>query len=581
MSKQPIVAGNQFSNYVELIRFRAQAQANQRAVTFLPNGEKEEGFFTYADLDRRARCIAAELQARGASGERVLLVYHSSLEYVAAFIGCLYAGAIAVPIYPPRFNRNLLRLQSIVADATPQIALTSAAILNRIQPALHENNLHELSWLASDQLQDLEEHWREPSITGNTLAFLQYTSGSTATPKGVMVSHSNLLENNAMIQEELQQDSQSVTVLWLPLFHDMGLIGNLLQSFYLGSQCFMMPPEAFVVKPVRWLQAIERYEAHTSGGPNFSYDLCVNKITPEQKATLDLSCWQVAFNGAEPVRAKTLARFAEEFAPCGFRPSALYPCYGLAEATLFVSGRHRSTQPKTLTVDAAALENNTIQLATKESELTRTLVSCGHQWLDEEVAIVNPVTLTRCPMGTVGEIWVAGPHVTAGYWNRPEVTEHDFNARIADADITNSYQGPYLRSGDLGFIHEGQLYIAGRLKDLIIIGGRNHYPSDLEATVESCHADLRPAGSAAFSIEHEGEEVLAIVAEVERSSLGSVDMKGITAAIRQSIAEQHELRAHTIKLLPPGALPKTSSAKTQRHLCRTSLLDNSLNILQH
>jgi acyl-CoA synthetase (AMP-forming)/AMP-acid ligase II len=579
MNEQSIVSGSQFSTYVELLRYRAQSQANQRAVTFLPNGEKEDGFFTYAELDLRARCIAAGLQARGASGERVLLVYHSSLEYVAAFIGCFYAGAIAVPIYPPRFNRNLLRLQSIVTDATPQIALTSTAILNRIQPALHENNLHELNWLASDQLADSEESWREPTITEDTLAFLQYTSGSTATPKGVMVSHSNLLENNAMIQVGLQQTAQSVTVLWLPLFHDMGLIGNLLQSFYLGSQCFMMPPEAFVVKPVRWLQAIERYGAHTSGGPNFSYDLCVNKITPEQKVNLNLGCWQVAFNGAEPVRDRTLARFTEAFAPCGFQPSAFYPCYGLAEATLFVSGGQSSAMPKTLTVDAVALENNTIQVATEQSDLVRTLVSCGYKWLDEEIAIVDPVSLIRCAIGTVGEIWVTGPHVTAGYWNRPEVTERDFNAYISESGVTNTNhrQGPYLRSGDLGFIHEDELYITGRLKDLIIIGGRNHYPSDIEATVESCHADLRSAGSAAFSIESEGNEVLAVVAEVERSSLGSLDVKGITAAIRQSIAEQHELRVHTIHLLPPGALPKTSSAKTQRHLCRLSLLDNSLN----
>ncbi|MBD2300898.1 non-ribosomal peptide synthetase [Nostoc sp. FACHB-190] len=599
----------QFTSLVELLHWRAILKPEQKAYSFLLDGEVEASYLTYQELDRQAQSIAARLQSYGVKkGERGLLLYPPGLEFIAAFFGCLYAGVIAVPAYPPRANQSLSRLQAMVADAQATIALTTKTILANIEAQFAQyQNLQTLYLLATDNIPlDLTNSWQQPSINNNDLAFLQYTSGSTGTPKGVMVSHGNLLHNELLIQQAMQHTENTLFVGWLPLFHDMGLVGNLLQPLYLGIPCILMPPVAFLQKPWRWLQAISKYQATTSGGPNFAYDLCVRKITPEQRATLDLSSWEVAFNGAEPIRQQTLEQFSATFAECGFRRESFYPCYGMAETTLIVTGGSKLVSPVLLPVQSEALLQNQIVPGKEkageqgsrgagevegqgnkeaithkgrgfepdifgEHELgIQTIVGCGQVLQDLKIAIVNPETLTRCQPNEVGEIWVAGPSVTQGYWNQPEQTEYTFRAYLKDTQA-----GPFLRTGDLGFLQAGELFVTGRLKDLIIIRGRNHYPQDIEWSVEQSHPSLQPSGGAAFTIDVDGEEKLIIAQEVKRSFLRNLATEEVIRTIRQAVVAEHELQVYAVLLLKPGSIPKTTSGKIQRHACRTNFLAGS------
>ncbi|HEY0734645.1 MAG TPA: amino acid adenylation domain-containing protein, partial [Herpetosiphonaceae bacterium] len=561
---------------VELLRRRAEHQPDRPAYTFLSEGETAEVTLSYEQVDRRARAIAALLQGCATPGARALLLYPPGVEYICAFFGCLYAGIVAVPAYPPqsaRLERSLPRLRAIVTDCAPTIALTTAALHQRLSPALSADpDFQAITWLVADDLADQAATWREPELDGATLAFLQYTSGSTAAPKGVMVSHANLLHNQRLIRQGFGHDDHATIVGWLPLYHDMGLIGNVLQPLYLGARCVLMSPIAFLQSPIRWLQAISRYRATTSGGPNFAYDLCVRKITPEQRATLDLSSWTVAFNGAEPVRAETLDRFAAAFAECGFRREAFYPCDGLAETTLRVSGGSPAAPPIVTAFAGDELEHRRVVERGADQPGARSLVGCGQVLGDQRVVVVDPETGAACRPGTIGEIWVSGSSVAQGYWNRPEASAQTFGARLPSGD------GPFLRTGDLGFFHAGELFIAGRLKDLIIIRGRNYYPQDIELTVERSHSALRAGATAAFAVEIAGEERLIVAQEVERQHRAA-DLDAVAAAIRQAISEQHELQTHAILLLKPGSLPKTSSGKIQRHLCRLRFLDGELDAL--
>lgn len=561
------------STMVDLLRWRAEHQAHARAYTFLVDGEETGASLSYADLDRRARTIGAWLQAEGMAGERVLLLYPPSLDYIAAFFGCLYAGALAVPSYLPRANRPDSRLQAIIEDSQATIALTTTPVLDTLSSALrHTPNLERVTLIATDRLDENQASaWHQPLITPASTAFLQYTSGSTAVPKGVMVSHANLMHNLGIIQRANEHSSESRGVIWLPPYHDMGLIGGILQPLYLGCEVVLMPPMAFLQRPIRWLRAISRYRATTSGGPNFAYELCLQKITPEERADLDLSSWNVAFSGAEPVRADTLERFAAAFEPCGFRWDAFYPCYGLAEATLMVAGGMVGEPPIVRDFSGAALERHQVQAAPEGPEDAKRLVSCGKKLGALEVRIVDPQALTTCPPDRVGEIWVAGESVAAGYWNRAEETEHTFRARLSNGDA-----GPFLRTGDLGFFHDGELFVAGRLKDLIIVRGRNHYPQDIELTVERSHPMLRQGGAAAFSVDIDGEERLVVVQEVERQARHTIDAEQIARSIRQAVAEEHEVQIHAVALIKPGGIPKTSSGKIQRQLCREKFLTQRL-----
>jgi amino acid adenylation domain-containing protein len=561
------------STLVELLRYRAAYQPDRLAFTFLLDGETEAAKFTYQALDVRSRAIAAQLQTLGMSGERALLLYPPGLDYLAAFFGCLYAGVVAVPAYPPRNQRNTPRIKAILSDAQAVIALTTTAILGKVQSLMAEKmNLDVMQWLTTDDLDDsIATHWQEPFIDRNTLAFLQYTSGSTGTPKGAMLSHGNLIHNAVATYRYMEHSPDSTFVSWLPAYHDMGLIGGILQPLYGGFPCILMPPASFLQRPYRWLKAISDYQGTTSGGPNFAYDLCVHKITPEQRQTLDLSHWSVAFNGAEPIRHDTLERFAAAFAECGFRREAFYPCYGMAEATLMVSGGVQAAAPMVKTVQKAALECNQIVDADGDEEAC-TLVGCGQSIPNQQVVIAHPETLERCQPDEVGEIWVAGPSVGQGYWNRSQETAQTFQAHLAGTN-----EGPFLRTGDLGFLHNGELFITGRAKDLIIIRGRNLYPQDIELTSEHSHPSLRLGSSAAFAIAFQDEEKLVVVQEVEFRQKPNVEE--VTQTIRQAIAEVHEVQAYAVVLIKAGTIPKTSSGKIQRRACRAAFLADELEVI--
>jgi len=561
------------STLVELLTHRAECQGDERVFTFLADGEREDAHLTFAELDRQARAVAARLQARNLTGERALLLYPPGLEFIAALFGCLYAGVVAVPVYPPRRNRSLKRLEAVAADAEARVALTTGQVLARVEaPSDQTSALGRLTWLATSQVTDeTAPAWQPPQVDRDTLALLQYTSGSTGTPKGVMLSHGNLIHNSALIAAALEHTRSSSGVFWLPAYHDMGLIGGILQPLYMGRPNVLLSPMSFLQKPYRWLAAVSRYRATTSGAPNFAYELCVRKITPEERKTLDLSTWQVALNGAEPVRAETLRAFAEAFAPCGFRPEAFYPCYGLAEATLMVSGGFATRPPVVQGFQADSLAAGKAVPGEPDGGGVRPLVGCGGRLPDQQFAIVDPATGRACAEGDLGEIWVAGPSVAQGYWRKPELTEATFRARRADTG-----EGPFLRTGDLGFIHQGELFPAGRIKDLIIIRGVNHYPQDIEQTVERSHPRLRPGCGAAFVAESEGRgrQQLVVVHEVERARAAPLDE--VLHAVRRDVSAEHGLTLDAVVLLRSGSIPKTTSGKIRRHACREAFLDGSL-----
>lgn len=559
------------STLVELLRHRQRCQGDDNAFIYLVDGENEQVAITYRELDRQARAIGAWLQSQGLAGERALLLYPAGLEFVAAFFGCLYAGVVAVPVYPPRRNRSMNRIQAVADDAQAKVALTTDMVLGRVEPLIDETpHLKELTWKATCHVPaGIEDEWKSPDIDAATLAFLQYTSGSTGTPKGVVLSHANLIHNSALIAYVFEHTRSGLGVFWLPSYHDMGLIGGILQPLYVGRPNVLMSPMSFLQKPYRWLSAITRWGGSTSGGPNFAYELCVQKITPEERKTLDLSTWQVAFNGAEPVRAETMEAFCEAFEPCGFRREAFYPCYGLAEATLIVSGGFAKQAPIVRSFDAQAMASDQVVDGDPDDDDARPLVGCGQTMRDQKIVIAEPETLAECSPEKIGEIWVKGPSVAQGYWQQPEATETTFRAFLS-----NSGEGPFLRTGDLGFVHDGELFVTGRLKDLIIIHGVNHYPQDIELTVAESHPRLRPDCAAAFTVEAEGRQQLVIVQELERRQHDGLD--SICHAIRRAVSAEHDLAVDAIALIKAGSIPKTSSGKIQRHACRKAFLAGEL-----
>jgi acyl-CoA synthetase (AMP-forming)/AMP-acid ligase II len=598
---EPAVA---LSTLVELLRWRALQQPDQRTHVYLIDGEVEGDHLTHATLDRQARSIAALLQNNRADGDRALLLYPAGLEFVAAFFGCLYAGVIAVPLPLPNLaqpQRTLPRLLAVITDAQPSLVLTTSAIFANAEGLFAQApELRKLRWVATDEVPaSLAQAWRDPAVTSNTVALLQYTSGSTAEPKGVEISHGNLMHNSSYISRLFALDTTGGTVCWLPAFHDMGLTNGVIQPVYHGRPCYLMPAVAFLMQPIRWLQAISRYKATISGGPNFAYELCTRRITQEQRQTLDLASWEVAYNGAEPVRADTMQRFAATFAACGFRPGALHPCYGLAEATLLVSaGSLREEMFRTIQV--TAFEQNHVVQAHAQNEVAacgqhqtvRRLVSSGHALRDTRIVIADPESMTACAPDEVGEIWVSGPSVTHGYWNRPEETERTCRAYLKD-----TAEGPFLRTGDLGFLQDGELFVTGRLKDLIIVSGRKLYPQDIELTVEQSHPALRSGCCAAFAVDGADGEQLVVAAEIEPRYQPTtrnppdgaaralpngrlpLDIEAVVRAIRRTVAEAHDARVNTVVLLRAGRIPMTTSGKVQRHACKAGFLNGTLQSL--
>lgn len=562
---------------VAVLRWRAARQPNHLAYVYLGAGETDEQRLTYSQLDRQARQVAAALQRVAQAGDRVLVLFPSDLAFMAAFLGCLYAGMMAVPGHPPalqRPGRPATRLPWIVQDAGATVALAAAEVIATLDRRIGQaSGLTALHWLDIQQaLAAGDAPWQPPPLTPQTIAFLQYTSGSTTDPKGVMVPHSSIMANARSLQKVWEQDETTVVVNWMPLQHDGGLIGMALQALFLGAPCVLLSPTDFLQNPVRWLQAISRFRGHTSAAPNFAYDLCAQKITPGQKASLDLSSWQVAVNSAEPVRAETLTRFGAAFEPCGFRPQSFYHAYGLAEATLFVAGSRKSTAPSIFTFDPRSLEQQQVYPAAGAEAYA--LVGCGQPLSapDVELVIAQPEERTRCGPDTIGEIWFRSPSVATGYWNRPDETQQTFGAALADSGA-----GPFLRTGDLGFWHADELMILGRIKDLIIVQGRNFYPQDIELTVAASHAALQPDSGAAFGVTVAGQERLVIVQELRREFRKRQDQADeIVRAIRLAVARQHGILAYSIALIAPLSLPKTSSGKVQHQLTRRLYLDGAL-----
>lgn len=565
----------------------AMNQPEQRGFTFLTDGINEVATLTYAELDHQSREIAVMLQRILNPGDRVLLMYPAGLEFVSAFFGCLYAGVIAVPAYPPQLarpERSLPRLRSIAKEAGVSAILCAEKTERALSGLFHlAPEFAQVPVLATDHygLESVEE-WKPPNLQLDAIAFLQYTSGSTAAPKGVAVTHHNILHNLACIEQVSDHDVETVLVSWLPTYHDMGLFAGVLFPLFKSCPSYLMAPAEFLQRPIRWLQAISHFRGTNSGGPNFAFGLCVEKTTVEQRKELDLSSWRVAYNGAEPVRRSTLDQFAKAFQECGFEKNSLNTVYGLAESTVFVCGKRLANAEVPLNNGARAACVSADRLA--ESSLEA--VSCGVPQLGMELLIVDPVKMIEVEPGQTGEIWIAGPSVAQGYWNRPEATRHNFQAHLSDSN-----RGPFLRTGDLGFVRGGELYVTGRRKDLIIIRGCKHYPQDIERTVESCHAAIRTNCVAAIPVSTPDGEGVAIVAEINlrrqdphasggpNSLRVDDEMQNIIATIRQSIAEQHEIQTNAVAIVARGCIPKTSSGKIQRHACQDAINSNAAKIL--
>lgn len=564
------------SHIVEVLDHWAAERPGQVAFYF-SDGDGLDEQITYAELQRASRAVAGELLSRGLAGERALLMFPPGLDFVIAFYGCLSAGVVAVPAYTPRRNRNVQRLQAISDDAEASIALTVADVRDRTADALDDTpSLRALEWLAVDQVKHAAaDPGPLPRITPDQLAVLQYTSGSTGTPKGVMLTHANIIYNVRAIVYSFEPTQEGLGVTWLPTYHDMGLVGGVLKPLFYGRPNVLMSPMAFLQKPVRWLRTITKYGAMISGGPNFAYDLCTQKVTDEEMEGLDLSCWQVAFNGAEPIRPATLADFSERFASVGFREEAFFPCYGMAETTLIVTGAYKSEKPTLGRFDGKALGEHRVIPVPVGHENERTLVGCGRVLPEEEVLIVEPETRVQLPDHQVGEVWISSPSVGLGYWRNPEATRETFQAQLADAAANDDRH--YLRTGDLGFLSGGELYVTGRLKDLIIVRGVNRYPQDIERTVEQADNRLQAGAVGAFAVEIGSQERVIIVAETERRR--QKDWSEVIDKVRRSVTLEHELPPDGVVLVRFGSIPKTSSGKIQRSACRDEFLRGGLQVV--
>jgi acyl-CoA synthetase (AMP-forming)/AMP-acid ligase II len=566
-----------FSTLVDVIEYNAAYDPNSvkyNSITFVDGDEPREAKITNQALDRQIKNVAAALQQYDFEGERALLVYPPGLSYITAFWACLFSGVIAVPAYPP-FNKKLTdRLSSIAKDSGAKLVLTSQEIQAFIMPAMKDyKDLSSLKWICTDMFETNQfSAYSQPEIKGDTIAFLQYTSGSTSLPKGVKLSHRNILHNLEAIRSICGYNAQDRAFMWLPQFHDMGLVGGVMQSVYSNFYLSFMSPLDFLQRPYRWLRVMSDYKATISGGPNFAYDYCVKRISDQEKAGLDLSCWKLAGSGGEPVRADTLKRFTEAFACCGFRPEAYYPGYGLAESTFFICCVPPEEIPRVIHLDAHALEQNQVKKVSPDTTNCRPVVSNGVFVSGCRIVIVDPETLCLCSENEIGEIWTSSDSVGSGYWNRFEESEAVFKAYTKD-----THDGPFLRTGDLGFVDKNEIFVTGRIKDLIIVRGANHYPQDIEKSVEESHSALRKGCGAAFSVEVDDDEQLVVVQEMKKQFIhAQTDMNEIISDIRRAILKNHEISPYDIVLIESDTIGKTSSGKIQRQRTKYQYIENSL-----
>jgi acyl-CoA synthetase (AMP-forming)/AMP-acid ligase II len=560
---------------LDILQRRAAEQPDDRAYVFVGDRGGEEAALTYGELQARVEVVAAVLAVKAPPGERALLLFPPGLDFLVAFFACQRARIIAVPMMLPRRLSARDASSSIVADCTPRLALTVGAVLSGARADLPQR-FPGLEWIAIDDIEPAPPSGAAlPLPRLDDIAFLQYTSGSTSAPKGVVVSHANIMANSRMVHLTCETNPTSTFATWIPLYHDMGLILNALQAVYIGALCVLLAPVAFLQRPLSWLRAISDYRAEIAGGPNFAFDLCNSRMRPEQMQGIDLSSWRVAFVGGEPVRAETMDRFLELFPPFGFPPTTLRPGYGMAEATLLLSGTDPGVGPIIRPVSREALQRNRIAPPRDANDIQRA-VSVGRGVNGGETAIVDPETCRRLGADQIGEVWIAGPHVAQGYWGNPEATEETFGGRIEGEDGTR-----WLRTGDLAFIDTaGEIYITGRMKDLVIVRGVNHYPQDIEETVQDCDPALTRHGGAAFGgLDDKGEERLVIVQEVERTERHRIDLADLTGRIREAVTAEHDVAPYRIVLIRPGTLPKTTSGKIQRNQTRQSWLEGALQAL--
>jgi acyl-CoA synthetase (AMP-forming)/AMP-acid ligase II len=564
---------------VDLLRERADRHGDRLAFAFLEDGTVESQRITYGELDRQARAVAARLQEVAEEGERALVIYPAGIDFLIGLFGCLYAGLIGIPTPPPeasRLKRTRPRLDSIIDDARASLVLTTApirAMLEQSDRSVFDGRAPR--WLTTETVDPAgADGWRAPRLAGGDLAYLQYTSGSTAEPKGVMIEHQTLLFYAEQLRQVVRYTPDSVTVSWLPNFHDYGLIQALLEPLYSATPSYLMSPFAFVKRPSAWLQAISRYRATHSQGPNFAYDLCARRIKPEQCEGLDLSSWRAAGNAAELINPKVLDAFVARFGPYGFRRPAFCPGWGLAEAVLLLSSNPEHEEPVVGHFDADALEENRVVEVDPDAGHARAVVGCGRVFPSTRLNLVDPDTRKPCGPDEVGEIWVNDPAVTRGYWDRPDVTERIFRATVAETG-----DGPFLRTGDLGFLWGGEIFLVGRIKDLIIIRGTNHHPQDIEWTVQAAHPALRPENGAAFSVVIDGEERLVLAQEVEAEHAADLQADEIARVVRRAVAESHDLALFALLLLRRGSLPKTASGKLQRQASRKFFTQGGTQVL--
>ncbi len=576
-----ILAGTACERLQDVVRVQAQRQPDEVACVVLDRAGQEASRTTYAQLDRWARSAAAALREHAAPGDRALLAFPTCADFLAAFFGCAYAGIVAVPVPPPGEGAAAarIRMAGIIDDAKPALVLTTPEVAGRPD----EYGLGGVRAMAvADLPSELAGQFEETGQDPESPAFIQYTSGSTSQPKGVVISHRNVTANLAdvdtMFPLAAPEDDRFRMVSWLPLFHDMGL-AQVLFSMTLGGMTVLIPPAWFMVRPALWLEAITRYSAHAATSPNFGYELCARQVPPEKVRDLDLSTWRFALNGSEPVRAETLELFARTFAPARFDPAAFVPCYGLAETTFFVSGARGYAGQ--VTASGPALERESAVRPPAAGEPARAIVSCGPVSAALDVRIVDPGSRTQCQPGKVGEIWVAGDSVCRGYWRQ---AGGPFGARLAGGSGP-----PYLRTSDLGFLHEGELYVLGRLDDVIVLHGRNHYPQDIELTAQRSHAALAAGRVAAFSYRRGEETAVAVVAETskgvriaapgtprEGAGRTQTDRAEVVQAVRAAVSAAHQIRVNPVVLLHPSGLPRTTSGKVRRRHCRELFLADDL-----
>ncbi|UMB70622.1 fatty acyl-AMP ligase [Mycobacterium paraterrae] len=554
---------------VELAQARAERHPDKVAFSFSYNGDADDvSQLTYGELDARARLIATDLQGRGAAGRRALVLCRPGLDHIAGLFGCLYAGAVAIPVH----ERLAPRLTSVVPDAQADFVVATSQTQSKIKAVLDLlGDGRRLQWCLSDGVNGHEAAgWVPPDPDPGSVAMVQYTSGSTGSPKGVVLTHGNLLHNLEAIRGAWGGGENDVALFWLPQHHDMGLIGGIFNPMFVGCTTVLMSPTAFIKRPMRWLEAISAHRATYTVAPNFAYEKCLEQSTEAERAALDLSCLSTAMNGAEPIRVETMNSFADAFAPAGFRHEAFQAVYGLADATLLVSGGSGSTQPTVAYVSRVGLQQDRVVDGAREDPATVALVGCGAVRGGLRVAIVDPETERERGPDEVGEIWLAGPSVAQGYWARPQETVKTFAAHLSD-----SGEGPFLRTGDLGFVRSGELFITGRVKDLIVIDGGNYYPNDVEFTVQQCHPLFLSGRGAAFAVARQsgGADELVIVQEADRDLFRDVKIAEVMSAVTATVRQSHGVRLQSLVVVEPMSIPTTTSGKIQRGRCRQTYLD--------